>query len=169
MITDSQMHIVLREFAERHKMLLPDPQIIHIDEGTFTTVTRMRTMMPISIPTPYPKATTLELRGEWHYPMMMMNDFMPITPDPPMILLRDEEGGVVVRFKPCSIDDATRILHDKVFDLDGAHLRIEQKRAMESKEAFLAVKQKELDNEIQNAIDAAVSKCDIHALAAMIS
>ena len=100
--------------------------------------------------------------------MMMMNDFIPITPDPQMILLRDKNGVVVIRFKPCSIDDATRILHNKVFDLDGAHSRIEQRRAMELKEAFLAVKQKELDNEIQNAIDS-VSKCDIHALEAKIS
>ena len=59
MITDSQMHAVLREFTERHEILLPDPQIIHIEEGTFTSVTRMSTLMPINIPTPYPKQPRL--------------------------------------------------------------------------------------------------------------
>jgi hypothetical protein len=52
------------------------------NEGVFTSVKRMRTLMPLTWHGMYPNAATLELRGAWCYPVMMTNDNQYVDPDP---------------------------------------------------------------------------------------
>ena len=184
-ITDSHMHATLSAFVLKHPYVQKGP-ISSIDEGTFTTIKRMRTLMPIEGAPQYANATTIELRGQWHYPVMMMNDCMPIDPDPPTILLRDRSDGVVVRFRPKTIADVERVLEKEVFDVENYQKRMETKRLHEAEliearrvkeareianrqateeaarieEALLAQKRAELDAKLKLAIESAVSDCD---------
>jgi hypothetical protein len=75
MLTDACMHSALTAFVATHSALpLARGPVRFENEGVFTSVQRMRTLMPVTWHGKYPNAATLELRGAWHYPVMMMND-----------------------------------------------------------------------------------------------
>lgn len=179
MLTDQCMHSALTAFVQQHSSLpLSHGPICFVNEGTFTSLKRMRTLMPMTWHGKYPSATTLELRGEWHYPVMMMNDNQLMEPDPPVIIVRDAVGGVVVRLKPRTTDDVARMLEHDVFDLQNLQARLDESRhAAQRKErevqkkVFTLQKRIALDVELKVAVASAVGKYDteIAALARKIA
>jgi hypothetical protein len=96
-----------------------------------------------------------------------MNDYTPIEPDPPAILLRNSNHGVVMRWRPASVEEAARILARDVFDVENSERRAaelraaeEEQRAQEERRVFLAQKRAELDSQIRKAICSAAGECD---------
>lgn len=179
MLTDALMHTALTSFVEKHSPLpLASGSIVFINEGVFTSIKRMRTLMPVTPHGKYPNAATLELRGEWHYPVMMMNDCQLVEPDPPTIIVRDAIGGVVVRLKPKSLEEIETMLARDVFDLPHMQARIDEgKRAAERKaleverKAFLIQRRMALDTELRAAVVAVVGEfgAEIDALSRRIA
>jgi hypothetical protein len=136
MLTDACMHSALTGFMQQHSGLpLARGPVRFENEGVFTYIKRMRTLMPVTCHGKYPNAATLELRGPWFYPVMMMNDNQYVEPDPPVIIVRDAMDGVVVRLKPTSVEDVAQMLEHDVFDLPNLQSRLDERsRAAERKE-----------------------------------
>lgn len=179
MLTDNTMRTALASFIQTHTALpLATGPIRFVNEGIFATIERMRTVMPMTEHGKYPNAATLELRGEWVYPRMMMNDSQAIEPDPPVIIVRDASGGVVVRLKPKSLEEIETMLARDVFDLENVQARIDEgKRAAEHRkmeaenETLRAQKRAELDAELRAAVAAVVDEfgAEIDALSRRIA
>jgi hypothetical protein len=179
MLTDTCMHSILTAFIETHTMLpLSNGPICFVDEGIFTSIKRMRTLMPMTWHSKYPDASTLELRGEWHYPVMMMNDRDLIDPDSPVIIVRNAIGDVLVRLKPKTSEDVIHMLEHDVFDVKNMQARVdESKRAAEDraldmkKRQFIMRKRVALDAQLTVAVEETVDKFDedIRVLARQIA
>jgi hypothetical protein len=178
MLTDTCMHSALTAFMDTHSALpLARGPVRFENEGVFTSVKRMRTLMPMTWHGKYPNAATLELRGAWHYPVMMMNDNQLVAPDPPFIIVRDALDGVVLRLKPTSVEEVHRMLEHDVFDLPNLHSRMdESRRAAERKaqevelRAAAVRRRMALDAELKAAVVTAVNtfEPELHAVVAKI-
>ena len=166
MLTDSEMHSTLDAFMQSHPILTQHP-IAFIDEGTFTSVKRMRTLMALDPYGKHARAAKLELRGEWRYPVMMMNDCQLLDPDPPVVIVRDAAENVLARFKPRSLEELSKILRDDVFDMNNLKQRQEEmEQALHNRaqllqnQMFLRQKKTELDSQLKLTVHSCVSKCD---------
>ena len=179
MLTDAAMRAALASFIQTHTALpLAKGPIEFVNEGIFASIQRMRTLMPVTGHGKHPNAATLELRGEWAYPRMMMNDCQAIEPDPPVIIVRDASGGVVVRLKPKSLEEIETMLARDVFDLENVQARIDEgKRAAErkalevEKKEFLIQRRMALDAELRAAVVGVVGEfgAEIDALSRRIA
>ena len=166
MLTDSEMHHALSDFMQSHPTLAKAP-ISFVNEGTFTSIKRMRTLMSLDPCGKYAKAARLELRGEWHYPVMMMNDCQLLDPDPPVMIIRDAEDNVLARFKPSSMEDVGKILRDEVFDVDNMKSRQEEQEKARRRsiqllqgQIFLKQKRTELSMQLNSTVETCVSRCN---------
>jgi hypothetical protein len=178
MLTDAAMRAALASFIQTHTALpLAKGPIEFVNEGIFASIQRMRTLMPVTGHGKHPNAATLELRGEWAYPRMMMNDCQAIEPDPPVIIVRDASGGVVVRLKPANLEEVEAMLARDVFDLPNVQARIDESRHAAvrkdvevKRKAFLAQKRVELDARLREAVVEAIDAFgeEIDALARKI-
>ena len=136
MLTDACMHSALTAFVATHSALpLARGPVRFENEGVFTSVQRMRTLMPVTWHGKYPNAAALELRGAWYYPVMMMNDNQLVDPDPPFIIVRDALDGVVLRLKPTSVEEVHRMLEHDVFDLANLQSRVDESRSAAERKA----------------------------------
>jgi hypothetical protein len=164
MLTDECMHSALSAFMATHSGLpLARGPVRFENEGVFTSVQRMRTLMPMTWHGKYPNAAMLELRGPWCYPVMMMNDNQYVEPDPPVIIVRDALDRVVVRLKPTSVEEVHRMLEHDVFDLPNIQSRLDEgRRAAERKahevelKAAAVRRRMALDAELRAAVVTAV-------------
>jgi dsDNA-binding SOS-regulon protein len=166
LLSDSEMRAALTRFMEAHPDLSAGP-IQYVNEGVFTSVARMRTLTPLVAHCKHDRAATLELRGHWSYPVMMMDDCQLRSPDPPAILVLDRNGGVLARFRPRTAEDAEAILRDHVFDVANVERRKAELAAAEleserraQKEAFLAKRRAELNVQLRTSVQSAVAKCN---------
>ena len=166
MLTDSEMHSALVTFMHDHSTLTKYP-ISFINEGTFTSVKRMSTLMALDSCGKHARAAKLELRGEWRYPVMMMNDCQVLDPDPPVVIVRDAADNLLARFKPGSLEELGKILRDDVFDIDNMKQRQQEIEETKRKKAqllrnqmFLRQKKTELDSQLKTTVASCTSKCD---------
>ena len=173
MLTDTDMCFALNRFLETHPLLVVGP-VDFVDEGTFTSVSRMRTLTPLIQHCKHKGAVTLELRGRWAYPMMMMNDCQPLTADPPTILVRDAMGGVLARFKPQTAEDVATVLRNEVYDVDNLERRKTEMEAADRERqrqdrrmTFLMKQRTELNVQLRSAVQSSVARCneELRALA----
>ncbi len=107
-----------------------------------------------------------------------MNDCQAIEPDPPVIIVRDASGGVVVRLKPVNLEEVEAMLARDVFDLPNVQARIDEsrhaaeRRKMEAeKETLLAQRRAALDGELRAAVAEVVDEfgAEIDALSRRIA
>ena len=173
-LTDTDMRDALSQFMEIHRPLGATAQIKFVNEGVYTSVQRMRTLMPLCPYGKFPNASSLELRGEWRYPMMMLNDWESIPPDPPVIIVCNAAGSAIARFEPQSAEHIHSILKDEVFDIENMHQRqdeIEKDRLrsqrLEEKKEFLFRQRKQLDSKLRDIVETSAATCgqDLRAVA----
>ena len=166
MIADIDMHDALVAFLQANKTKIPYSPlgVSYCDEGVFTSIKRMRTVFPLD--PPLAGASQLELRGVWHFPMMMMNDYMPRDPEAPTIMVMGA-GKVLKRFSPTSIEDVHRILEHDVFDvanlpalLEAQRQQIEVERLADAKKRYLAAKRLELNTDLKLVVTSVAEQCD---------
>jgi len=158
-LTDTEVRDALLQFIETHRPLGATAQINFVNEGVYTSIQRMRTFMWMCPYGKFPKAASLELRGEWCHPVMMMNYRLPVDPDPPVIIVRDDAGSVLAQFKPQSAEHIHAILRDEVFDLENMQRRKEdiEKEALNKayeakKKEFLFRQRADLDLKLKDVI-----------------
>ena len=165
-MTDTDVRNALLQFIETHRPLGATAQINFVNEGVYTSVQRMRTFMWMCPYGKFPKASSLELRGEWHYPMMMMNDRQPVDPDPPVIIVCDEARSVIARFKPQSVEHIHTILRDEVFDIENMQRRKDEiekdalnKEYQATKKEFLFRHRTQLDLKLKGVVESSAATC----------
>jgi len=173
-ITDTDMHATLTAFVQTRKENLCElvQPIQFVNEGVFTSVTRMQTKMRLELPpAEYPSAVEVELRGAWHYPKMTTKDFMPLEPDAAVIILRDARGGALARFRPGTLEEVEDLLSAKVFGMDTLAARLQAFRMAKEREVLLKRKIAEFELRVRTSVPALVDRCDdqIRALARAIS
>ena len=162
MLADRDMRDALVAFLQANKTKIPySPlEVSYNNEGLFTSIQRMRTIFPLDPPLPHlPGASRLELRGAWHYPIMMMNDCMPRDPDAPTIMVLGA-GHVLKRFHPTSVEDVHRILGHEVFDVANLPARLEAERLVDAKKRYLEAKRAELNTDLRLVVASVAEQCD---------
>ena len=159
------MHSALTVFIEEHPELAVGA-VEFVDEGTFTSVTRMRTLTPLVPHCKHDGAVTLELRGKWPYPAVTIGDCHPLDPDPPVILVRDARDAVLARLMPKTMEDVAMLLRDEVYDVGNVERRkvqlveMEEERARQVQtETFLAQRRMELNVQLRTVVQSTVAKC----------
>lgn len=166
MLTDIEMHDALSSFVKTHSI---PADISFIQDKTFQSVTRTRTLMPLKpLLCKYDRATTLELRGEWHYPMMMMNDYEPLDPDPSYVIVRDVADNVLYRFRPKCLDDVHLILRNEVFDIDHMQQRHEEharEQEIRRQQNEQWIKRLSLNAELKRIVESCVAESEMGTLA----
>lgn len=158
-LSDTDMHNALSRVLKA--LNLSHSAVRFVNENVFTSVRRMRVLMEFEqIPPPrnHPTVARLELRGQWHYPVMMMNDYAMRDPDPPKIMLFDSSGGLVKTFHPETVDEVCEILEKQVFEAHSLEERAKEAKTAEARAKFLALKAEETQIQIQAAIQAALDK-----------
>lgn len=168
MISDGEMHKALCDFLAANQDAIPysPAAVSFVDQGLFTTVRRMRTVLRARLPN-YPNAASIELRGRWSYPVMMMNDCIPRDPDPPAILILDGSGTIVRRFAPTTAEQVHEILAARVFDVANYSAQVAAKLLEEEKAAYLEARRAELKDDLRLSVASGVAQCEpeIQALA----
>ena len=155
-------------FLQSHHGQLPytPASVSFLDEGLFTTVRRMRTVMRVQLPK-YPKAVSIELRGEWRYPFMMMNDCVLRDPDPPSIMLLDGNGRAIHRFFPRHIEEVADILGNELFDVNNYAAQVEKAKKGQERAERMQTRRSKLKDDLRMAVGSVAGQheVEIRALA----